>query len=46
MIPPAALRYDPGVLVTAFGRYAGDILTAGPIAASLTKPFSKAGGCG
>ncbi len=41
LMPPAALRGDPGVLLTAFARYLPSLLSTGPVAASLTAPFSK-----
>lgn len=41
MMPPAAFRADPGVLITAFARYLPSILETGPTAAKLTGPFSK-----
>lgn len=41
MMPPAALRYDPGVLVTGIARYLPALLSAGPAALGLTGPFSK-----
>ncbi|MEW5301350.1 MAG: hypothetical protein WDW36_004213 [Sanguina aurantia] len=41
MMPPAALRYDLGALITAFGRYLPALLTSGPATMKLTGPFSK-----
>ncbi|GAX79935.1 hypothetical protein CEUSTIGMA_g7375.t1 [Chlamydomonas eustigma] len=41
MIPPAAIRFDPGVLVSALRRYFGDVISSGPSALQLTGPFSK-----
>ena len=34
-------RYDPGVLVSAIGRYFPDLLSSGPDALKLSGPFSK-----
>ena len=34
-------RYDPGVLLTAFGRYLPALLSSGADAAKLTGPFSN-----
>ncbi len=45
-IPPVALRFDPGALVTAVGRYLPSLLANGPAAAKLTGPFSDVGGYG
>ncbi|GFR48781.1 hypothetical protein Agub_g10729, partial [Astrephomene gubernaculifera] len=41
LMPPAAFRYDPGVLVTAIGRYLPALLAAGGDAARLSGPFSS-----
>lgn len=46
MMPPAALRYDLGALITAFGRYLPALLTSGPATMKLTGPFSKVGRVG
>ncbi|PNH12854.1 Prolycopene isomerase, chloroplastic [Tetrabaena socialis] len=40
LMPPAAFRYDPGVLITAFTRYLPALLASGGDAARLTGPFS------
>lgn len=40
-VPPVALRFDPGALITAVGRYLPSLLTNGAAAAKLTGPFSK-----
>lgn len=48
-IPPlpynwrATQRADPGVLLTALGRYLPSLITSGADAAKLTGPFSKVG---
>lgn len=39
-VPPVALRFDPGALVTAVGRYLPSLLANGAAAAKLTGPFS------
>jgi hypothetical protein len=39
--PSARRRYDPGVLLTAFGRYLPALLSSGADAARLTGPFSN-----
>jgi hypothetical protein len=41
MLPPAAMRADPGVLLTAVARYLPALLANGANAAQLTGPFSK-----
>ncbi|KIY99783.1 hypothetical protein MNEG_8176 [Monoraphidium neglectum] len=41
LLPPVAFRYDPGVLVSAIGRYLPKLLTGGPDALKLTGPFSR-----
>lgn len=41
VIPPVAFRYDPGVVVSALGRYLPQLVSGGPDALKLTGPFSK-----
>jgi hypothetical protein len=41
LVPGYLLRYDPGVVVSAIGRYLPDLLSSGPDAMKLTGPFSK-----
>ncbi|GLC40753.1 hypothetical protein PLESTB_000026100 [Pleodorina starrii] len=41
LMPPAAFRYDPGVLVTAIARYLPSLLESGGDAARLSGPFSR-----
>lgn len=41
LLPPVAFRYDPGVLISAIGRYLPDLLSGGADAMKLTGPFSK-----
>lgn len=36
-----AYRFDPGVMVTALGRYLPSLLSSGTDVAKLTGPFSK-----
>jgi hypothetical protein len=43
LMPPVAFRYDPGVLISAFGRYLPSLLSGGADAARLTGPYSKVG---
>lgn len=43
LLPPVAFRFDPGVAVSAVGRYLPQLLTGGGDAMKLTGPFSKAG---
>ncbi|KAG2491890.1 hypothetical protein HYH03_009842 [Edaphochlamys debaryana] len=40
LMPPAAFRYDPGVLLTAIGRYLPSLLMSGGDAAKLSGPFT------
>lgn len=40
-LPPAAIRLDTGVLVSALGRYLPSLLASGSQVAKLTGPFSK-----
>lgn len=37
LLPPAALRADPGVAITAFARYAPALLTVAPISRVLSR---------
>ncbi|KAF6265696.1 hypothetical protein COO60DRAFT_868698 [Scenedesmus sp. NREL 46B-D3] len=41
LLPPVAFRYDPGVLLSAIGRYLPALATGGTDAMKLTGPFSK-----
>eukprot|EP00775_Hariotina_reticulata_P008994 gene8994-9167_t len=41
LLPPVAIRYDPGVLLTAIGRYLPQLASGGTDALKLTGPFSK-----
>jgi len=41
VIPPSAIRADPGVLLTAVARYLPDLLSSGGAASSLVQPYSK-----
>ena len=40
-LPPTAIRLDPGVAVTALGRYLPHLLSSGADASKLVGPFSK-----
>ncbi|GBF96586.1 carotene isomerase [Raphidocelis subcapitata] len=41
LLPPVAIRFDPGVVVSALGRYLPQLLSGGADALKLTGPFSK-----
>lgn len=41
LMPPVAFRYDPGVLLSALGRYLPQLASGGTDAMKLTGPFSK-----
>ncbi len=43
-LPPTAIRLDPGVAVTALGRYLPHLLSSGADASKLVGPFSKVRG--
>ena len=40
-LPPAAIRLDPGVLISGIGRYFPSLLTSLPTLGKLTAPFSE-----
>ena len=40
-LPPTAIRLDPGVAVTALGRYLPHLLSSGADASKLAGPLSK-----
>ena len=44
-LPPTAIRLDPGVAVTALGRYLPHLLSSGADASKLVGPFSKVRWC-